>query len=279
MAYQKQENDFVENFVIVWVDSKLDCTHNSNDKIQSSIIALHRVINTIRIFHTCESCVDFIDNKIKEEKVFLIVSNALRRQLVRSYKSNNKIDSIYVFCFDEFKNESSTQKHHHRKFKGFFTDIQHICNQIKEDMKHYHHELISIQTVGSQTSKASNHLDASFMYSQLLKDIILSIDYDETKREQAKQDFVDFCRIFYAHNTAELGIIEEFEQNYSRPSPLWWYTRECFIYSMLNRALCKQDMEILIKMNFFIYDLHQQLQQLQRAINNTQILTVYRGQG
>ncbi|CAF4686408.1 unnamed protein product, partial [Rotaria sp. Silwood1] len=190
-----------------------------------------------------------------------------------------KVDSIYVFCFKKPEHEQWATKEQHRKIKGIFTDIQDVCNQLKEDIKQCQQELTPIQTLGSQTLKISNHLDASFMYSQLLKDIILSIEYDNTTREQAKEDFISFCRISYAQNDAELCVIEEFKQNYSNPSPIWWYTRECFIYSMLNRALCKQDMEILIKMNFFIYDLHQQLEHLHKTMNNGEILTVYRGQG
>jgi hypothetical protein len=90
---------------------------------------------------------------------------------------------------------------------------------------------------------------------------------------------LDFCRIHYAKNSAALCVIEEFQENYSNPSPIWWYTRECFTYSMLNRALCAQDVEILMKMSFFICDLHRQLEHLYKTMKNGQILTVYRGQG
>ncbi|CAF2826728.1 unnamed protein product [Rotaria sp. Silwood2] len=279
MADQQQEIRFIENFIIIWVDSKLRRRNRRNEDIQTSITKLRHIVNLIKMFDTCESCIDFIDNKVKQEKVFLIVSGSLGQQLVPSIEHDIKLDSIYVFCCKKFKHEQWARKENHRKIKGIFTDIQDICNQLKEDIKHCQNDLTSIQTVGSQTLEISNHLDASFMYSQLLKDIILSIEYDNTTREQAKQDFIDFCRIYYAHNNAELCVIEEFKQNYSNPSPIWWYTRECFLYSMLNRALCTQDMEILIKMNFFIYDLHQQLEQLHKTTNNGNILTVYRGQG
>ncbi|CAF1351110.1 unnamed protein product [Rotaria sordida] len=250
-----------------------------NNDIQTSITALRHIVNTIKTFDTCESCIDFINNQVKEEKVFLIVSGSLGQQLVPRIEHDIKLDSIYVFCLKKCNHEQWTSKEQHQKIKGIFIDIQDICNRLKEDIKQSQHELTSIQTLSSQTSRISNYLDASFMYSQLLKDIILNIEYDDTTREQAKKDFIDFCRIYYAENNAELCVIEEFEQNYSNPSPIWWYTRECFIYSMLNRALCKQDTEILIKMNFFIYDLHQQLEHLHKTINNGQILTVYRGQG
>jgi hypothetical protein len=51
-------------------------------------------------------------------------------------------------------------------------------------------------------------------------------------------------------------MIDDFEQNYDKPSPVWWYTLECFTYKMLNRALREQDVGIIIKMGFFVRDLH-----------------------
>jgi hypothetical protein len=218
-------------------------------------------------------------NKIKDEKVFLIVSGSLGQQLVPKIEHDTNLDSIYIFCWDKLKHEQWANKDHHHKIIGVFTDIRDVCNQLKEDIKHCQYEFTSIQTLNSQTLKIVNHLDASFMYSQLLKEILLSMDQNDIDLKEAKDKFVDFCRIYYAKNSAKLCVIEEFNQNYSNSSPIWWYTRECFTYSMLNRALGVQDVEILIKMSFFICDLHRQLEHLHQAMNHREILTVYRGQG
>jgi hypothetical protein len=279
MAHQQESVRFIENFIIIWVDSKLHCRHQLDNDIQNSITALHRISNSIKLFDTCETCIDFVHNKVKEEKVFLIVSGALGEQLVPRIEHDIKLDSIYIFCWNKSKHEQWATKEQHHKIIRVFTDIKDIYNQLKEDIKHCEHELTSIQTLCSRTSKISDHLDASFMYSQLLKEILLSMKHDSTSFEQAKEDFVNFCRIHYAKNSAELCVIEEFKENYNNSSPIWWYTRECFTYSMLNRALCTQDMEILIKMSFFICDLHQQFEHLYKTMDNGQVLTVYRGQG
>jgi len=54
-----------------------------------------------------------------------------------------------------------------------------------------------------------------------------------------------------------MNILKEFENAYDKYSPIWWYTRECFVYKMLNKALRTENIDILIKMDFFIRDLHQ----------------------
>ncbi|CAF3468988.1 unnamed protein product, partial [Rotaria sp. Silwood2] len=76
--------------------------------------------------------------------------------------------------------------------------------------------------------------------------------------------------------------IDKFEREYHLQSPIWWYTAPTFIYSMVNRALRTQEVETLIKMGFFIRDLHLQIQQLHsEQVNSrfTKPFTVYRGQG
>ncbi|CAF0716325.1 unnamed protein product [Adineta steineri] len=48
---------------------------------------------------------------------------------------------------------------------------------------------------------------------------------------------------------------------------------------MLNKALRTQDIEIILKMGFFVSDLHRQIKYLHSNIDKRRRLTVYRGQG
>ena len=86
----------------------------------------------------------------------------------------------------------------------------------------------------------------------LVKQIILETRYEN----DVIRDLTKFCRSQYFGNSAELSVIEEFERNYQQHSPIWWYTRESFINVMLSRALQTQNIEIVIRMRFFIKDLY-----------------------
>ncbi|CAF2046563.1 unnamed protein product [Rotaria magnacalcarata] len=94
------------------------------------------------------------------------------------------------------------------------------------------------------------------MYSKFLKEILVEIEHDN----RAKTKLIDFCCDQYGDNSKELKIIDEFKRNYSPSSAIWWYTRECFTYTMSNKALRTQDIEIITKMGFFIRDLDQKIQ-------------------
>ncbi|CAF1099653.1 unnamed protein product [Adineta steineri] len=81
---------------------------------------------------------------------------------------------------------------------------------------------------------------------------------------------------------SQLNIIHEFEHNYRQENAILWYTRECFTYEILNRALRTLDANIIINMGFFIHDLHQQIHQLhqqQLPSYGDNPFKVYRGQG
>ncbi|CAF2778947.1 unnamed protein product [Rotaria sp. Silwood2] len=56
-------------------------------------------------------------------------------------------------------------------------------------------------------SNEYNELDKSFMYTQLLKEILLDIEHDYT----AKNTVVEYCRLQYADNEFQLSLIDEFD--------------------------------------------------------------------
>ena len=126
------------------------------------------------------------------------------------------------------------------------------------------------------STKNSNEFEQLFAYALLLKEIL--INYKSSKQE--KNDLIEFARFHYNENFSQLNFIDQYaNMNYNQISPIEWYTRECFIYSMTNRALKLYDMEILSKIAFFIRDLHQQIKDLHsKSLNNEKIL-VYYGQG
>ena len=57
-----------------------------------------------------------------------------------------------------------------------------------------------------------NELDQSFLYSYVLKEILLEMKHDD----KFKEDLVQFCRVQYSGNVKKLKIIDEFEQNYDK---------------------------------------------------------------
>jgi tetratricopeptide (TPR) repeat protein len=89
-----------------------------------------------------------------------------------------------------------------------------------------------------------------------------------------KNELINFCRIIYKNNFNELNIIKEFEENYLPNQALWWYTRESFLYRLLNKALRIKNIDLLFLFRFFIRDLENELKKSQCLSS----IRVYRGQ-
>ncbi|CAF1285705.1 unnamed protein product [Rotaria sordida] len=123
-----------------------------------------------------------------------------------------------------------------------------------------------------------NHIDPLFMYTQLLKETLLEIEDDDVK---SIKELVEYCRL---HSDVSEKTLEKIEQEYRDHTPIWWYTGPYFIYSMLNRGLQQMDVDIILKMGFFIRHLHQHITDLHCEQQNSKAampsnFQVFRGQG
>ena len=259
----------MEDTIIVWFDPNISV---SDENILGSLNQLRPLINTIKIFTDVNECLDFFSH-VKKEIIFMIVSGTAGKQLVPEIEKMTHIDSIYVFCINKSQHQLWAKQY--RKVRGVYTQIGYIYEALKRDIETRERIIGPIHIVASSSMNDFNELDQSFMYSHLLKEILLELEYDNN----AKTDFIDFCRFQYSNNDVMLKVIDEFEQKYDHPSPIWWYTRTCFIYSLLNKALRIQDLEIIIMMGFIVRDLHRQIETLHSKSRNKNSIIVYRGQG
>ncbi|CAF1228013.1 unnamed protein product, partial [Didymodactylos carnosus] len=78
----------------------------------------------------------------------------------------------------------------------------------------------------------------------------------------------------------QLNYIDEFEEWYDPMNAIFWYTRDTFLFRLLNKALREQDVNTLYSLRYFIKDLHLQLKQLHASQQQTSttLVTAYRGQ-
>jgi hypothetical protein len=251
------------------LDSNID--HSDKDT-RNTTIHLQSIVNSIKTFTDSDKCVDFLTD-IKDEKVFMIISDYLGQEVLSLIVDIPQLHSIYVHCNHQAAHEQWTNES--KKVKGVFTQIESIYDALKQNVYRSDIDLTPIGIISTTASINLDELDPSFMYSQLLKEIIVDIEHDEN----AKKRFIDFYRQHYVDNDSMLKTLDEFEQTYERWTPIWWYTKESFIYSTLNKALRTHDIETIIKMGFFIQNLHQQIQQLHLETHPSAKMVLYRGQG
>jgi tetratricopeptide (TPR) repeat protein len=267
----------LQNVLLIWLDNNID---DNNEDCRNTVTELRRVVNDVNTYTDGDQCIQFI-NTINNNKVCMIISGSLGQLIVPRVHDMSQVDSIFILCGNTTSHEQWAKEW--PKIKGVFTKISLICEALKTAAQQSEYKAISISFVEGNTDDASNQtldrLDPSFMYTQILKEILLTIEFEE-KHIQA---FIDYCREQFADNNQELSNIEKLEAKYHNETPIWWYTSQCFLYPMLNLGLRLMDVDIIIRMGFFIGDLHRQIEKLhseQFGRHHTgEKFTVYRGQG
>jgi tetratricopeptide (TPR) repeat protein len=267
----------VQNFHLVWLDGNID--EVNDDDCRNSIMKLRQIVNTVNTFIDEDECIDFIDTT-KEEQAFMICSAALGQTIVPLVHDIPQINSIYIFSGNKTQHEQWTKEW--SKVKGVYTDITSICQALNQTTQDCDHNSVSISFV-KMTDAAMDQdldtLDQSFMYTQILKEILLSIHFEQLHFDQ----FITYCQEQLHGNTRELGNVEKLRKEYRDHPPIWWYTYNCFLYSMINKALRTMEVNLIIKMGFFVQDLHKHIEQLHSeqygGQNHSNTFIVYRGQG
>ena len=266
----------VQNYFLVWLDGNID---ENDDDYRNSITKLREISNTVHTFTDLNECITFV-TEIKTTKVFMITSGALGQAAVPMAHELPHIDAIYIFCGDKKKHQQWAQRW--PKIKGVFTDMTPICEALRKATQLSDQNTISMSFVPNtddNMSKDLNELDKSFMYTQILKEILLTIDF----KPEHFMEFIEYCREQFKDNPAELQNVHKLEKEYRRSTSIWWYTYQCFLFSMLNCALRTMEVDLIIKLGFLLRDLHENITRLHSEQyprgEGTKPFIVYRGQG
>jgi tetratricopeptide (TPR) repeat protein len=263
----------MENFLLIWIDPNIDPL---NQDYQDKLTQLQNITNDVNVFNQRDECIDFLTN-ISNIKAFVIIDGNLCQTILPLIHDIPQLDNIYILCRNKSKHEEWTKAW--MKVTGVHTSMSTICESIEKVVKQHNHNSIAMSIVLVDEVVSSQNLDQlepSFMYTQLLKEILLGLDYN--KRE-CMQNFIAFCR---DGNHMSLTNLTRFERNYNSKCAIRWYTNQSSLYSMLNSALRVLDMKTIMKIAFYICDLHLRIETLYRQQVGSyggKPFTIYRGQG
>ena len=231
---------------------------DNNSDCQNNITHLRGVVNAINTFTDSESCIRFLED-MTDEKIYMIISGSIGQQIVSRVHSLVQVDSIFIFCGNRIYHETRAKPW--MKIKSVFTETQPICSALKQAAQQCEQNAISISIIDCDdgtAKKIETCLDPSFMYTQILKEILITIKFQQIHIDE----FLEHCWQVFADNEGELEKINQFARTYHKQRSIWCYTYECFLHPMLNRALRVMDAGVIVKMAFSIRDLHHQIAQL-----------------
>jgi tetratricopeptide (TPR) repeat protein len=296
----------------VWLDQAYEAGIKSDRvKVQLSLCKVDPYLIT---FRDSNKCIYYITNlKEEESKIILIISNGTQHlsspsdSLLKLSEELSQVDAIYILYSNE-RNAAVESLQTSSKICGIYTNLDILCNQLSQmptinrrrrkgfvrndfSMASLILPADDLSTSSTSTSIISQLLslessvsgsaagqEVDFMYAQMLGRILM-------RHKSSEKEMIEFCRRKYADSAVDLNVVDEFEDYYDACNAIFWYTRDTFLYRLLNKSLREQDVDTLYALRYFIKDLDFQLTDrhlssfpTSTSVNDAPIETVYRGQ-
>ncbi|CAF0978985.1 unnamed protein product [Rotaria sp. Silwood1] len=270
----------------IWLDEII----NSLDNNINQIIEPHHWC----FFNNVSQCIPYIENQLRQQnEIFLVVSGTLGYELfLTAYRFMTAIRFVYVYC-SRLGVHGNWIKYY-SQIQGVFNDSLALEEKLKQNLEQlnqsendkqplttinisceptYDQTLISLSLLVYNQEQAS-----AFIAHQRTIDTLLCLPH-------TKESFIEMLEEFrriYSDNEVALVDINTFEQTYNSNTALQWYSRDSFLYRLINKALRSSDVDMMFKMRYFLIDLYVQLDGLYKETHTfysrPMIEKLYRGQ-
>ena len=281
LGYRHHENvrsndtiENLENVTLIWVETSVkDENYIAIDK---TILTLLSEVNGFIIKYTdSQLCVDYIKS-VHNEIIVLISCDTLAIDILPQIQRCRQLDSVFIFS-----PTTSVIRHvnllteYPSKVVGVFTDINHLIEKFIHRL-HLISKHMTALSVFNQKQKSSRNItkeSGSFLWFHLLFDVLKQFPQTEKSKEEMLEKFMNY----YHDNDTQLRKIERFRTTYKPEDALTWYTEDCFLYRLLNKALRTEDIAAVYSIRFYLIDICKQLE-IESRKNTRGTITVYRGQ-
>jgi hypothetical protein len=265
----KRNNRSSEDIMIVWLNHKDVDEHFNETRF---ISGLEQAVQSVEIFTNIDTFIDSITDVEKNGKIIAIISEEFCHILLPLFDDLQQIISICIYSHNDLLRNIDCQKNF-SKVCIVFNDADKIVDTLKREITIIEHNLERISILDYSSEVDFNRLDPDFMYLQIFKELIVETEYDTDD----KDEFIEYCTKDCHNNPANLRVIDECRRDYNKHSPIWWYTRDTFLYRLLNSSLRELKGMAIWKLRFFIKDLHEALirEQISSPVS---VAKLYRGQ-
>jgi hypothetical protein len=89
-----------EIFCLIWLDDNVQ-----DNEIRNAEQKLRSIINYLKKFQDVKQCQKYIEQSSQKDRLILIVSGRLGREIVPSINKLRQVISIYVYCMDKQRNK------------------------------------------------------------------------------------------------------------------------------------------------------------------------------
>lgn len=255
--------DNLETYSIVWLDSSVD----SNDEKLTIQKRLRFLIDYLKCFSNENLCENYLMKSNENERICLIISGQLGKDLVHHVHHLKQISMIYVFCIDKSRYQSWANQY--PKIKAILNRSDDLIAEIDRE----HQRRIANLVDEPFQSINFNKNPQEFLFYQLLINCLLEMKILIKDRVE----LLNYLKNIYRQNEEYLLIIKQFQKDYSSLKSLDWFMTNSILTRILNKSIRNDHFYILFLIRFFIQDLNKQIHsnRIQKSIRiyKSQILS------
>ncbi|CAF1058414.1 unnamed protein product [Adineta ricciae] len=258
----KCENN-LENYLVLFVNiNDGHCLYDALLKITSE--------DRLREFHDVESSLSYIHNLRYYTNIFLIISGTSGQECVFQFAQEVQVTTIYVYCMDVDRHRTWGEKT--KKIRCVVSDPTNLLTRLHADIKEFSGRWPLCEQSFRQALTAKSEWYHLFLLAICHRPKHIQSSYKEMFAE---------CRAYYENNPGVIRHIDKFAQTYKAENAILEYTRDSFLYRIVNHALRTQDIATIRKFSPFIYDMYSQVSEHYRKFRlakDGSIRALYRGQ-
>ncbi len=223
-------------------------------------------VTELYTFDECQRYIQTCGNK----KIFLIIPSALNMARLSIMQNSPQISLIYQLDSEnlwppEFNDDLFP-------FKNLLGQLKQLFHWIDSNETTLHP--LTEQAIGASL-RDIDHDSRTFIIYQLLVEIILK----SSRLKMSKEDFIDYAHQVYQNKGRFMNEIKDFSSKFTSNEAIYWYTRPSFVYRLLSRTCCLNNIQNIFKIRYFICSLFDQLKELhaESLSRFDENLHVYRG--
>ncbi|CAF3374226.1 unnamed protein product, partial [Rotaria sp. Silwood2] len=175
----KADDQCLEIFCLIWLNANPSAKDNRDTEQK-----LRSIINQFKRFHDVVQCKQFVEGRPKTDRLVMIVSGQLGREIVPSIHKLRQVISIYVYCQDKAGHEKWACKFW--KVKAVVDKFEELISQIKADHKIQKvvEEPLSINTftTGKSTGGVNDNIHMIFLFREYISDIQRQLKHHQAKK-------------------------------------------------------------------------------------------------
>ena len=270
-----------EQVTLIWLDPQLGQTAPFSDDFQLTEQTLRQLNDYVLLFSNPSDCLTHVESIVHETVLLIVAGSCASPDLLASLHKLAQIDSIIIFCRHKsvYQHLLSTKEYHKLVDvidgqRSLEFSINRVIDQINEQTS-----IFALYNREKQKSTRDLNRDSgSFLFLQLIKKVIHKMLPNQDAINRSKEEMLHKCRLYYRGNPQEMENIDRFERHYARDKAIRWYTRNSFIYKLINKALRTEDIDALYTYRFYINDLCACLEENCQLLREyASVITVYRG--